>query len=71
MFAVTTRAQSKADHARESPPEEPPTEAPPPEPPPTSNAPHTQTQAPAPKDGEIGLPDMEDNLAAKPLHNFT
>ena len=48
VFAVTTRAQSKADRARESPPEEPPTEAPPPEPPPMSNAPNMQTQAPAP-----------------------
>ena len=67
VFSVTTRAQSKANRAHQSPPEEPPTKAPPSEPPPAPNTLHMQPQAPAPDNGEIGLPDMEDDLLDQPI----
>ena len=67
VFAVTTHVQNKADKVCEMPPEEPPTEVPPPEPPLTANVPSTQPQVPALNNGEIGLPDMEDNLFSQPI----
>ena len=67
VFAVTTHVPSKAEHARETPPEEPPTKAPPPEPVPTPNALHSQVQPPVPDNGEIERPDVEDNLFRQPI----
>ena len=66
VFAVTTRAQNRANQARETP-EEPPTEAPPPEPPPAPTTSHMHTQAPVLDNGEIGLPDMEDDIYDQPI----
>ena len=67
VFAVTTGVQNKADKACKTPPEEPPTEAPPHEPLPTVTMPPIKSQVPVLNNGEIGLPDKEDNLYSQPI----